>query len=64
MLPSHYFTFDVNCKKYSVYIDMYLNKLLNKNINQLYRLQEDTVITLAISIASAYFPCPQFRSDI
>ena len=61
MLPSHYFTFDVNCKKYRVYIDMYLDKLFNKNIIQ---LQEDTVITLAISFASAYFPCPQFRSDI
>ena len=40
---------------------MYLDKLFIKNIIQ---LQEDTVITLAISFASAYFPCPQFRSDI
>ena len=40
---------------------MYLDKLFIKNIIQ---LQEDTVITLAISFASAYFSRPQFRSDI
>jgi hypothetical protein len=64
MLPSHYFTFDVNCKKYRVYIDMYLDKLFSKNIIQLQEDYIDTVITLAISFASAYFQCPQFRSDI